>query len=37
MHAVEVAHAYQRRTEAGGNVFEFVEDLHRSGINRRAR
>jgi hypothetical protein len=30
MHAVKVAHAQQRRTEAGGNVLEFVKNLHYS-------
>src|SRR5580692_6151081 len=28
MHAVKVAHAQQRWTEAGGNVIEFVKNLH---------
>ena len=28
MHAVKVPDAHQRRAEAGGNILEFVEDLH---------
>ena len=28
MHAVKVPDAHQRRAEVGGNILEFVEDLH---------
>jgi len=28
MHAIEVSHGQQRRAEVGGNIVEFVEDLH---------
>ena len=28
MHTVKVANAHQRRTEASGNVFEFVKNIH---------
>src|ERR1700687_5880948 len=35
MHSVKVADADQRRAEVGGNVFEFVENLHRNDKRRR--
>jgi hypothetical protein len=32
VYAVKITDAHQRRAEAGGNVFEFVEDLHRRSL-----
>jgi len=29
VYSIKIAHADQRRAEAGGNVLEFAEDLHR--------
>ena len=33
MHAIEITHADQRRPKVGGNVFEFVKDLHGDSMN----
>jgi len=35
MHSVKVAHADQRRAKVGGNIVEFVKDLHKGERRRR--